>query len=197
MVLDLFHKSSDHRALGSSGPRTIGPSDHRTLGPSGPRTTGPSDYRALGIPGHNPRTIGPSDHRALGLPGPRTIGPSEYRATTPCTMYMYTLRKVVHSIYILLSLRNHPCAREVQRKFFHKWLETYLRFKIFEGDRLKSWCASRNPSWPPRWRPIFLKSDCIHKISYHNMLLFRFWTQSDYIRKEYIQRECFMPFCNG
>ena len=45
LVLDLFHKSSDHRALGPSGPRTIGPSDHRT--------TGPSDYRALGIPGHN------------------------------------------------------------------------------------------------------------------------------------------------
>ena len=43
----------------------------------------------------------------------------------------------------------------------------------------------------------FLENDCIHKISYHNMLLFRFWNQNDYIRKEQIQMECFMPFCNG
>ena len=32
-----------YRALGPSGPRTIGPSDHRALGLSGPRTIGPSD----------------------------------------------------------------------------------------------------------------------------------------------------------
>ena len=37
---------SDHRALGPSGPRTIGPSDHRALGLTDPRTNGPSDYRA-------------------------------------------------------------------------------------------------------------------------------------------------------
>ena len=33
----------------------------------------------------------------------------------------------------------------------------------------------------------FLESDCIHKISYHSMLLFRFWNQNDCIRKEKIQ----------
>ena len=43
----------------------------------------------------------------------------------------------------------------------------------------------------------FLENDCIHKISYNNMFLFCFWNQNDYIRKEQIQIECFMPFCNG
>ena len=28
----------------------------------------------------------------------------------------------------------------------------------------------------------FLENDCIHKISYHNMLLLGFWSQNDYIR---------------
>ena len=32
----------------------------------------------------------------------------------------------------------------------------------------------------------FLENDCIHKISYHNMLLRGFWAQNDYIRREYI-----------
>ena len=43
----------------------------------------------------------------------------------------------------------------------------------------------------------FLENDCTHKISYHNMLSFHFWNQNDYIRKEKIQIECFMPFFNG
>ena len=30
----------------------------------------------------------------------------------------------------------------------------------------------------------FIENDSIHKISYHNMLSFRFWNQNDYIRKE-------------
>ena len=30
----------------------------------------------------------------------------------------------------------------------------------------------------------FLENGCIHKISYHNMLLLGFWTQNDYIRRE-------------
>ena len=42
----------------------------------------------------------------------------------------------------------------------------------------------------------FLENDCIHKISYHNMLLLGFWTQNDYIRREWIQIECFMSFYN-
>ena len=47
------YRASDYRALGPSGPRTIGPSDHRALGLTDPRTNGPSDYRALGIPGQH------------------------------------------------------------------------------------------------------------------------------------------------
>ena len=66
---------------------------------------------------------------------------------------------------LLQSLRGHSCAREVQRKFFHKWLETYLRCKKIEGDRLKSWCGPRNPRWPPRWRPIFLKMTVYIKLA--------------------------------
>ena len=66
---------------------------------------------------------------------------------------------------IIQSLRGHSCAREVQRKFFHKWLETYLRCKKIEGDRLKSWCGPRNPRWPPRWRPIFLKMTVYIKLA--------------------------------
>ena len=30
----------------------------------------------------------------------------------------------------------------------------------------------------------FLENGCIHKISYHNMLLLGFWAQNDYIRRE-------------
>ena len=30
----------------------------------------------------------------------------------------------------------------------------------------------------------FYENDCIHKISYHNMLLLGFWTQNDYISNE-------------
>ena len=29
----------------------------------------------------------------------------------------------------------------------------------------------------------FLENDRLHEINYHNMLLFRFWNQNDYIRK--------------
>ena len=43
----------------------------------------------------------------------------------------------------------------------------------------------------------FLKNGCIHKIRYHNVLLLGFWTQNDYIRREQIQIEYFMPFYNG
>ena len=42
----------------------------------------------------------------------------------------------------------------------------------------------------------FLENNCIHKISYHNMLLLGFWTQNDYIRRGDIQIECFMSFYN-
>ena len=66
---------------------------------------------------------------------------------------------------LLQSLRGHSCAREVQRKLFCKWLETYLRCKKIEGDRLKSWCVPRNPKWPPRWRPIFLKMTVYIKLA--------------------------------
>ena len=43
----------------------------------------------------------------------------------------------------------------------------------------------------------FLENGCIHKISFHDMHLLRFENQNDYIRREYIQIECFMPFNNG
>ena len=75
------------------------------------------------------------------------------------------LMPINQKYYILQSLRGHSCAREVQRKFFHKWLETYLRCKKIEGDRLKSWCGPRNPRWPPRWRPIFLKMTVYIKLA--------------------------------
>ena len=66
---------------------------------------------------------------------------------------------------IIQSLRGHSCAREVQRKFIHKWLETYLRCKKIEGDQLKSWCGPRNPRWPPRCWPIFLKMTVYIKLA--------------------------------
>ena len=43
----------------------------------------------------------------------------------------------------------------------------------------------------------FLENGYIHKISYHSMFLLGFWTLNDYIRREYIQIECFMTFYNG
>ena len=43
----------------------------------------------------------------------------------------------------------------------------------------------------------FLENGCIHKITYRNMLFLGFLTQNDYIRREYIQIECFMSFYNG
>ena len=92
-------------------------------------------------------------------------------------MFLFlTIRQFWRSIrnIILQSLRGHTCAREVQRKFFHKWLETYLRCKKIEGDRLKSWCGPRNPRWPPRWRPIFLKMAVYIKLATTTCFFFVF-----------------------
>ena len=84
---------------------------------------------------------------------------------TWCLRYWDISVLTCHYLILLQSLRGHSCAREVQRNFFHKWLETYLRCKKIEGDRLKSWCGPRNPRWRPRWRPIFLKMTVYIKLA--------------------------------
>ena len=71
--------------------------------------------------------------------------------------YLANIIQQMVASHLIQSLWGHSCAREAQRKVFHKWSETYLRCKKIEADRLKSWCGPRNPRWPPICRPIFLK----------------------------------------